>query len=61
MAKGKPTVYRWKGDGTGYVPGVPQRDLTADEWEALPEALRKVAAAAGLYGADTDTAEAKEA
>ena len=32
-----------------YLHGVPARDITADEWAALPEELRKIALDLDLY------------
>lgn len=49
MAKAKISVIRWRGDGSGYVPGIPQRDLTIEEWATLTEAQRTAAIATGLY------------
>ncbi len=40
---------RFVGDGSAYLPGVPMRDMTVEEWSALPDALRTAASASGLY------------
>ncbi len=32
-----------------FISGIPMRDLTMDEWNALPEHLRRLAIAAKLY------------
>ena len=39
---------------SAYVPGVPQCDMTAEQWAELPTALRTLALASGLYEADAD-------
>lgn len=43
------TIVRYTGDGTQYLEGVPIRDLTPDEWQALSDATRALALASGLY------------
>lgn len=35
--------------GGDFIQGVPARDLTRDEWEALEEILAAAALAAGVY------------
>ncbi len=40
---------QYLGDGTNYVEGVPARNLTRDEWNALREERRAYALATGLY------------
>lgn len=42
---------RYVGDGN-YILGVPARDLTAGEWDALPEERRRVCLAAGVFEVD---------
>lgn len=37
-----------------YIPGVPQCDMTAEQWNELPAALRTLALASGLYEADAE-------
>ena len=56
---------RYIGANIGYMPGIPMKDMDADEWNALDGDLRKNAIRAGLYqlggpeeGAE-QTAEAK--
>ena len=39
---------------SAYIPGVPQCDMTAEQWAELPTALRTLALASGLYEADAD-------
>lgn len=46
-------VVRYLGQGKAFLSGVPARDMTLDEWEALDEDLRKVALALGLYKIET--------
>ena len=41
-------------DPNAYVPGVPQCNMTAEQWAELPTALRTLALASGLYEADAD-------
>lgn len=49
MAKVKEaTGVRYVGDGA-FVQGVPVRDLTAQEWDDLPEELQAMALAAGIF------------
>lgn len=43
------TVYKYLGTGAEFVYGVPARDMTEEEWQALPEKFRAEAAACGLY------------
>ncbi len=42
-----------------YIDGVPLRDITDEEWEALPERLQRAADASGLYR-KTPIARARE-
>lgn len=37
------------GDGSRYFPGVPMRDLSNDEWQAIPEPDRQALLDAGLF------------
>lgn len=55
--KARTAVIRWQGDGTAYVPGAPMRDLLPDEWNALPEDVRRTAQASGLYSLAGDEAQ----
>ncbi len=41
-------------DPSAYVPGVPQCDMTAEQWMALPAQVRAWALASGLYAVDAD-------
>ena len=41
-------------DPGAYIPGVPQCDMTAEQWNELPAALRTWALASGLYEVDAD-------
>jgi hypothetical protein len=59
MAKG--TVMRFPVRYVGvdaYVPGVPQCDMSVDQWMALPATVRAWALAGGLYEVDADLAAA---
>ena len=38
--------------GGGYFPGIPARDLAADEWAALDPVQRTALVASGLYVVD---------
>ena len=40
---------RYVGANIGYIPGVPMKDMDADEWNALDGELRESALRAGLY------------
>ena len=40
---------RYVGANIGYIPGVPMKDMDADEWNALDGELRENALRAGLY------------
>lgn len=53
-----PEGARYTGDGTQFLSGVPARDLTPEEWADLPDALRAVALATGLYVTAAATAPA---
>ena len=53
ITKAKParpevTGVRYVGNGN-YISGIPQRDLPKEEWEKLPENLRKAAIELVLY------------
>lgn len=39
----------WLGAANQFVEGIPARDLTLDEWRALPIHLQQKGAASGLY------------
>ena len=41
-------------DSDAYIPGVPQCDMTVEQWNELPAALRTLALNSGLYEADAD-------
>ncbi len=56
MPRNKTSGARWTGDGTGYVPGVPQRDLSMQEWAELSEQQRTVCLVTGLYVLTGDAA-----
>jgi hypothetical protein len=47
--KDEPIVLHYTGDGTSYIPGVPQRDLTAEDVAAIPPDALQEAKASGLY------------
>lgn len=40
---------RFVGDANQYIPGVPQRDLTAEDFDQLSTAQRKLVLDSGLY------------
>ncbi len=40
---------KWLGAANEFVEGIPARDLTLDEWRALPIHLQEKGAASGLY------------
>ncbi len=46
--KKKDEVIRYRGDGA-FILGVPARDLTEDEFSALPDDVRKQVVNSGLY------------
>jgi hypothetical protein len=48
---------KYKGQNGEFVPGIPTRDLTPEEWAALPERLRHQAIQADLYMAVTKESE----
>lgn len=50
---------KWKGKAGQYVEGIPARDLTRAEWDALPHAVQKLAAESGLYQNTPEVADAK--
>jgi len=37
-----------------YIPGVPQCDMTAEQWAEVPVPLRSLALASGLYEVDAE-------
>jgi hypothetical protein len=43
--------YRYTGDGTTFLEGVPARDLTAQDWALLDDVQRAAVAASDLYEA----------
>lgn len=42
------TAYKYVGDGT-YLPGVPARDLSKDEFDALSDEQKETLKQSGLY------------
>lgn len=36
-------------NGKNFVQGIPARDLTQEEWDALPEELKDLAVSSGIY------------
>jgi hypothetical protein len=40
---------QYRGDGDAWIEGVPTRNLTREEWEALPEEKRTAALESQLY------------
>jgi len=42
-------TYQYQSDGTQYVNGVPARDLTQSEFDALPADLQAACLESGLY------------
>lgn len=40
------------GDGHAWIPGVPMRDVTVEEWAALSDEQRQTCLATGLYVVD---------
>ena len=54
---------RYVGANIGYIPGVPMKDMDAEEWNALDADLRVLALGSGLYelGDPEDAAEVKAA
>lgn len=55
----EPTGVRYIGAGD-YLPGVPARDLTADEWAALGADTQALALSLGLYIVATPPSAAQE-
>ena len=47
-------------DPSAYVPGVPQCDMTAEQWMMLPAAVRAWALASGLYAVDANVPAASD-
>ena len=39
---------------SAYIPGVPQCDMTAEQWAEVPLPLRSLALASGLYEVDAE-------
>lgn len=42
-----------------FISGIPRRNLSPEEWEALPEALREKALDSGLYKIQTTGSKAE--
>lgn len=42
-------IIKWLGAANEFVEGIPARDVTLDEWRALPIHLQQKGAASGLY------------
>lgn len=40
---------RYAGDGATFIPGVPIRNLTADEWRELSDEVKALCISSGLY------------
>lgn len=57
MAEERTPRWRYLGEGRAWVAGAPARDLTADEWERLPEAVRARCVSTGLYVLETPREE----
>ena len=51
-------IYTGEGD---YMIGLPARNLTNKEWEAIPEELRESALEQGLYKLELDQSEVEDA
>jgi hypothetical protein len=49
--KDQPVQYRYTGDGTAFLEGVPARDLTAEDWALLDDVQRAAVEASDLYAA----------
>jgi hypothetical protein len=49
-------MVKYLGDGRETIYGVPMRDMTDDEWAALPEERRDFALATGRFEVDADDA-----
>lgn len=45
----EPPYARFAGDGSVFFGGIPARDLSRAEWDAIPGAVREAALATGLY------------
>jgi len=45
----EPPYARFAGDGSMFFGGIPARDLSRAEWDAIPGAVREAALATGLY------------
>lgn len=50
-------VVRYTGGGAMYVPGVPMRDLTAEEFDELSAEARALVRASGAYAFEEQTAQ----
>jgi hypothetical protein len=53
-------IVRFSGDGSVFVQGVPTRDMSAQEWLELPDALKEAAIETGMYYAETEPTEEGE-
>jgi hypothetical protein len=47
-------MVKYLGTGNEWIYGIPTRDLTDDEWKALPAALQYDGVASGLYEVKAD-------
>lgn len=45
------STVKYIGDGSHYFPGVRMQDLTQDEWDALPDAVKTALVKAKLFDA----------
>lgn len=45
----EPPYARFAGDGSMFFGGVPARNLSRAEWDAIPDRVREAALATGLY------------
>lgn len=52
-------TYRYNGSGN-YISGIPARDLTDDEFNALPESQQKAVKKSGLYSTDNKVSQKAE-
>lgn len=48
------TAYRYRGNGDS-LPGVPARDLTKDEFDALSDEQKELVRASGVYAEEGDS------
>lgn len=51
----------YKGDGKRFVPGVPARNLSVEESNALPEKVRSLCLSSGLYSEEGQEEKVKAA